>query len=56
MCDDINATIEELTAKGARLAPISEERWGLRTSVRLPGGGEIGLYEPRHPTAAQPEA
>jgi catechol 2,3-dioxygenase-like lactoylglutathione lyase family enzyme len=48
MCDDINATIAELTAKGVQLTPISEERWGLRTSLRLPGGGELGLYEPRH--------
>jgi len=51
MCDDVKATISELTAKGVELTPVSEERWGLRTSLTLPGGGELGLYEPRHPRA-----
>ncbi len=52
MCDDITATVEELTAKGVELArPVSDEGWGLMSSIRLPGGGELGLYEPRHPTA-----
>jgi catechol 2,3-dioxygenase-like lactoylglutathione lyase family enzyme len=51
MCDDINATVEELTAKGARFSkPISDEGWGLLTSITLPGDVELGLYEPRHPT------
>lgn len=52
MCDDINATIAELTAKGVEFAaPVSDQGWGLLTSIRLPGGGELGLYQPRHPTA-----
>ncbi len=52
MCDDITATVEELTAKGVELArPVSDEGWGLMSSIRLPGDGELGLYEPRHPTA-----
>ena len=52
MCDDINATLEELKSKGAEVSrPISDERWGLLTALRLPGGTELGLYEPRHPTA-----
>ena len=51
MCDDIHATVGELRAKGVELSrPISEERWGLATAIRLPGGAEVGLYEPRHPT------
>jgi predicted enzyme related to lactoylglutathione lyase len=51
MCDDIHATVAELRGKGVDLArPISEERWGLVTAISLPGGGELGLYEPRHPT------
>lgn len=49
MCDDVKATIAELTAKGVEFTPVSEERWGLRTALKLPGGGELGLYEPRHP-------
>lgn len=52
MCDDVQATVEELQAKGVEFtAPISDEGWGLVTSLRTPGGGSIGLYEPRHPTA-----
>ena len=52
MCDDITATVAELTAKGAEFtAPVTEAGFGLLTSIRVPGGGEIGLYEPRHPTA-----
>ncbi|HVQ95099.1 MAG TPA: VOC family protein [Mycobacteriales bacterium] len=52
LCDDINATIADLTAKGVEFAgPVSEERWGLLTSLKLPGGGELGLYQPLHPTA-----
>jgi predicted enzyme related to lactoylglutathione lyase len=51
MCDDIHATANELGAKGVELSgPITEERWGLVTAIRLPGGVELGLYEPRHPT------
>jgi catechol 2,3-dioxygenase-like lactoylglutathione lyase family enzyme len=52
MCDDLEATIAELQAKGVELAaPISEERWGRVTRIRVPGGGDLGLYEPSHPTA-----
>ena len=50
MCDDIEATVAELQAKGVVLArPVSDEGWGLVTALILPGGGELGLYEPRHP-------
>ena len=49
LCDDINATIEELTAKGVEIAaPITDQGWGLETSIAVPGAGRIGLYEPRH--------
>jgi predicted enzyme related to lactoylglutathione lyase len=52
MCDDITATVEELEAKGVEFAgPVTEQGFGLMTRIRLPGGGELGLYEPRHPTA-----
>jgi predicted enzyme related to lactoylglutathione lyase len=52
MCDDVQATTKELQAKGVEFAhPVKEERWGLVTAIKLPGGGEIGLYQPRHPTA-----
>ncbi len=51
MCDDIHATVAELEAKGVAFArPIAEERWGSVTAIALPGGGELGLYEPKHPS------
>jgi catechol 2,3-dioxygenase-like lactoylglutathione lyase family enzyme len=50
MCDDIDATVAQLAAKGVDpLRPVSDEGWGLVTAIALPGGGELGLYEPRHP-------
>ncbi len=51
MCDDLEATMAELRAKGVELGPVAEERWGRVTTITLPDGGELGLYEPRHPTA-----
>jgi catechol 2,3-dioxygenase-like lactoylglutathione lyase family enzyme len=53
MCDDVNGTVETLAAKGVTCGPVSDEGWGLLTSIRLPGGGELGLYEPRHPKATE---
>jgi catechol 2,3-dioxygenase-like lactoylglutathione lyase family enzyme len=51
MCDDVEATRAELEAKGVEFtSPISDEGWGLLTTFRLPGGGELGLYQPRHPS------
>ena len=50
MCDDIEATVAALKAKGVEFTrDISDEGWGLMTALRVPGGGELGLYEPRHP-------
>jgi catechol 2,3-dioxygenase-like lactoylglutathione lyase family enzyme len=51
MCDDLSATIKDLEAKGVKCEAITEARWGLGTSIHLPGGGELGLYQPKHPTA-----
>jgi len=49
MCDDIGSTVEELSERGAELSgPVKDQGWGLVTALRLPGGGELGLYEPRH--------
>jgi catechol 2,3-dioxygenase-like lactoylglutathione lyase family enzyme len=51
MCEDVRATIEELRAKGVEFTKeISDEGFGLLTKFRLPGGSEIALYEPRHPS------
>ena len=55
MCDDIRATVEELEAKGVEFAKeISEQPFGLMTAFRLPGGSELALYEPRHPSPLSP--
>jgi catechol 2,3-dioxygenase-like lactoylglutathione lyase family enzyme len=52
MCDDLDATMADLRAKGVEFAaPVSDEAWGRVTRLRVPGGGELGLYEPKHPTA-----
>lgn len=52
MCDDVQATVDQLEAKGVQMAkPISNQGWGLVTAIRLPGGDDLGLYEPLHPTA-----
>jgi catechol 2,3-dioxygenase-like lactoylglutathione lyase family enzyme len=55
MCDDVRATVEELSTKGVRCAEVTDQGWGLLTSVRLPGGQELGLYEPLHPRATELE-
>jgi hypothetical protein len=51
MCDDLAETMAQLAAKGVEFAPVSQERWGVRTSLKLPGGAELGLYQPHHPRA-----
>ena len=51
MCDDIDATVAELEAAGVEfVAPISDEAFGRLTRMRVPGGGELGLYQPTHPS------
>jgi hypothetical protein len=57
MCDDIEATMAELGAKGVEFSgPANDEGWGLLTHIKVPGGGELGLYEPRHATPLQPRS
>jgi catechol 2,3-dioxygenase-like lactoylglutathione lyase family enzyme len=51
MCDDLYTEIESLKNKGVTCSPVEEARWGSITRIRLPGGGELGLYQPKHPTA-----
>jgi catechol 2,3-dioxygenase-like lactoylglutathione lyase family enzyme len=49
MCDDLQKTMAELKAKGVEFtSPASDRGWGILTTLRIPGGGEIGLYQPRH--------
>ena len=51
MCDDVQSMIQSLKKKNVHCTPIHQERWGLRTTIPLPSGGAIGLYQPTHPTA-----
>lgn len=51
MCSDLKGEISELGKKGVQFSDIQEARWGSIVKIRLPGGGEVGLYQPKHPTA-----
>jgi predicted enzyme related to lactoylglutathione lyase len=52
MCDDIESTVSDLNQKGVDVSrPIRELSWGRLASIRLPGGGELGVYQPKHPMA-----
>ena len=51
MCDDLKAEISALGKKDVRCLEVQEARWGSITKIRLPGGSEVGLYQPKHPTA-----
>jgi len=51
MCDDLKAQILALKDKGVECSEVREARWGSITKIRLPGGSEVGLYQPRHPFA-----
>jgi catechol 2,3-dioxygenase-like lactoylglutathione lyase family enzyme len=52
MCDDVESTMRELRGKGVEFTQdVAVERWGRVTRFRLPGGSEVGMYEPRHPRA-----
>jgi catechol 2,3-dioxygenase-like lactoylglutathione lyase family enzyme len=51
MCDDIEATVADLQAAGVEfVTPISDEAFGRMTRMRVSGGGELGLYQPTHPS------
>ncbi len=51
MCDDLLSEVAALAAKGVRCSEIGEAEWGTYTILALPSGGEVGLYQPTHPTA-----
>jgi len=57
MCDDVHEEARKLKAKGVELTrPISEEPFGLVTAIALPGGSELGLYQPTHPSPLLPKS
>jgi hypothetical protein len=51
MCNDLKAEIAALAMKGVKCSEVQEARWGSITKMRLPGGSDLGLYQPKHPTA-----
>jgi hypothetical protein len=52
MCDDVRAFVAEMESKGVACSAIQTPGWGMLTQIRLPGGGKLGVYQPRH---ARPE-
>ena len=48
MCEDINAFVDQMRTRGLHCSGVSDEGWGLVTELTLPGGGGIGIYQPRH--------
>jgi len=48
MCEEITAFVTEMDKHGIVCDPITDEGWGLLTQLRLPGGGKLGVYQPRH--------
>jgi hypothetical protein len=56
MCDDLDATMAQLTAKGAKFSgDVTDQGWGLTIRLKVPGAGEMTLYQPRYdpPATAQ---
>ncbi len=53
MCDNVEKTIAELRSKGVECSDIRNAGWGLLTSITLPSGGKLGMYQPRHPLASE---
>jgi catechol 2,3-dioxygenase-like lactoylglutathione lyase family enzyme len=52
MCDDIRATLDDLRAKGVTVSDeVTDQGWGLLSSIKLPGGSDLPIYQPRHKTA-----
>jgi hypothetical protein len=48
MCDDVKAFIADMESHGIVCTPVQDQGWGLLTQLALPGGGKLGVYEPRH--------
>jgi catechol 2,3-dioxygenase-like lactoylglutathione lyase family enzyme len=49
ICDDLKDEMASLARQGVKCSKVQEQRWGSVTKMRLPGGGEVGLYQPKHP-------
>ncbi len=53
MCDDVESFVAEMKGLGVVCDPVEDQGWGMLTQLTLPGGGKLGVYQPRH---ARPEA
>ena len=51
ICDDLKVEMASLAKKKVKCSEVQEARWGSITKMKLPGGGSIGLYQPKHPLA-----
>jgi catechol 2,3-dioxygenase-like lactoylglutathione lyase family enzyme len=51
MCEDLEFEMDSLAKKKVQCSKVYQERWGSITTISLPGGGKVGLYQPKHPTA-----
>lgn len=56
MCDDVTGFIGAMKQRGIACGPVLDRGWGLLTEVRLPGGGKLGVYQPRHARPQPPGA
>lgn len=54
MCEDVDAFVARMKEKGVACTPVQDQGWGRLTAITLPGGGEVGVYEPRHERPANP--
>lgn len=54
MCEDIEAFIAQMSKQNVACEPVSEQGWGSLTRFSLPGGGRVGVYEPRHERPENP--
>jgi hypothetical protein len=56
MCDDVEAFVREMAARNVACGPVTDLRWGLLTEIVMPGGGKLGVYQPRHARPPQMNA
>jgi catechol 2,3-dioxygenase-like lactoylglutathione lyase family enzyme len=56
LTNDLDAELLRLTGLGVQHEAITDERWGIATYIKLPGGGRVGLYQPKHPLAIEVKA
>jgi len=54
LCDDVDTLITNLRARGVICGDVQDQPWGRLTAITLPGGGEVGAYEPKHERPSNP--